>query len=55
VATDGLEARGCTLVPLLRQEKLDGLAGLVYGTIEVTPTPTYPDVGILLANAWDWS
>jgi hypothetical protein len=43
----GKEAHGCSLVPLLRQKKIDGLARLIHRTIQIAPLPADADVGLV--------
>jgi hypothetical protein len=47
----GEEAFGRPLVALLREEKVNGLAGVVQGAVEIPPVPFDPDVGFVQAPA----
>ena len=47
--------QGRLLIPLLREQKVNRLALLIDGAIQIPPRPLDADIGILLANAWDWS
>src|SRR6266850_839319 len=43
----GEKARGGALVALVREQEINGLAGLIHRTIQIAPFPTYADVGFI--------
>ncbi len=43
----GEEALGCSLVPLRREEKVNGLAVFIHSAIEIVPLPFDLDVGLV--------
>ena len=47
----GQEPLGCLLVPVLRQQEIDGLAGFIYSAVEVIPLTFDLDGGLVHAPA----
>ena len=47
----GQKASGGWLVPLGREEEIDGLAGLIDGAVAIGPLAFHPDIGLVQAPA----